>query len=161
MKRTALASFLFAGALLATGVIYQDANIKVTAVENTHYAFHKGPAAGKFKSYSYRFETPGSVLVFMGDSGPSDAVTELAKGADLLVTQTSSFQDRMKTMIENGRWQEMTPAEQARITQQATRNITLEQIGEMATRGGVKTVVLSHLSARADGSDDYTPWAAE
>ena len=67
----------------------------------------------------------------------------------------------MKTMIENGRWQEMTPAEQARITQQATRNITLEQIGEMATRGGVKTVVLSHLSARADGSDDYTPWAAE
>ena len=161
MKRTALASFLFAGALLATGVIYQDANIKVTAVENTHYAFHKGPAAGKFKSYSYRFETPGSVLVFMGDSGPSDAVTELAKGADLLVTQTSSFQDRMKTMIENGRWQAMTPAEQARITQQATRNITLEQIGEMATRGGVKTVVLSHLSARADGSDDYTPWAAE
>ena len=31
----------------------------------------------------------------------------------------------------------------------------------MATRAKVKTVVLSHLSARADGSDDYTPWAAE
>ncbi len=64
-------------------------------------------------------------------------------------------------MIENGRWQAMTPAQQARITQAATRNITLEQIGEMATRAGVKTVVLSHLSARADGSDDYTPWVAE
>lgn len=152
---------MFLGRDVGTGVIYQDANIKVTAVENTHYAFHKGPAAGKFKSYSYRFETPDGVVVFMGDSGPSDAVTELAKGADLLVTQTSSFQDRMKTMIENGRWQAMTPAEQARITQQATRNITLEQIGEMATHAGVKTVVLSHLSERADGSDDYTPWAAE
>jgi ribonuclease BN (tRNA processing enzyme) len=145
----------------APGVIYQDVNIKVTAVENTHYAFHKGSAAGKFKSYSYRFETPDSVVVFMGDSGPSDSVTELAKGADLLVTQTSSFQERMKTMIENGRWQKMTPAEQARIAQQATRNITLEDIGRMATRANVKTVVLSHLSARADGSDDYTPWVEE
>ena len=55
----------------------------------------------------------------------------------------------------------MTPVEQARITEQATRNITLEDIRNMATRANVKTVVLSHLSARADGSDDYTPWAAE
>jgi len=50
----------------------------------------------------------------------------------------------------------MTPAEQARLLAQATRNITLEDIGKMATRANVKTVVLSHLSARADGSDDYT-----
>ena len=148
---------VFLGHDVGTGVIYQDANIKVTAVENTHFAFHKGPAAGKFKSYSYRFETSDRVIVFMGDSGPSDAVTELAKGADLPVTQTSSFQKRMKMMIENGRWQAMTPAEQARITEQATRNITLEDIGKMATRANVKTVVLSHLSARADGTDDYTP----
>jgi ribonuclease BN (tRNA processing enzyme) len=154
-------SQVFVGHDVGTGVIYQDANIKVTAAGNTHFAFHKGPAAGKFKSYSYRFETPDSVIVFMGDSGPSDAVTELAKGADLLVTQTSSFEERMKMMIENGRWQAMTPAEQERIRQQATRNITLEQIGEMATRANVKTVVLSHLSARADGSDDYAPWASE
>src|SRR5215831_5955706 len=52
----------------------------------------------------------------------------------------------------------MTPAEQARLLAQATRNITLEDIGKMATRANVKTVVLSHLSARADGSDDYTSW---
>jgi ribonuclease BN (tRNA processing enzyme) len=64
-------------------------------------------------------------------------------------------------MIDNGRWQAMTPAEQARVTRQATRDITLEDIGKMAERANVRTVVLSHLSARADGSDDYTPWAAE
>ena len=79
---------LFLGHDVGTGVIYQDANVKVTAVENTHFAFHKGPAAGKHKSYSYRFETPDRVIVFTGDTGPSDAVTELAKGADLLVTET-------------------------------------------------------------------------
>ena len=74
--------------MFGTGMIYQDVNIKVTAVENSHFAFHEGPAAGKHKSYSYRFETPDRVIVFTGDTGPSDAVTELARGADLLVTET-------------------------------------------------------------------------
>jgi len=152
---------MFVGHDVGTGVIYRDANIKVTAIENTHYRFHSGSDIGKHKSYAYRFEAPDRVIVFTGDTGPSDAVTELAKGADLLVAQTSSFKDRMQMMIDNGRWQTMTPAEQARLTAQATRNITLDDIGKMATRAGVKTVVLSHLSARADGSDDYTQWAAE
>ncbi len=31
----------------------------------------------------------------------------------------------------------------------------------MAARAGVKTVVLSHLSERADVSNDYAPWPAE
>src|SRR5437588_255820 len=44
---------IFVGHDVGTGVIYQDANIKVTAVENSHFDFHKGgPAAGKHKSYS-------------------------------------------------------------------------------------------------------------
>jgi hypothetical protein len=30
----------------ASGWFYQDANIKVTAVENSHYQFHSGPSAG-------------------------------------------------------------------------------------------------------------------
>jgi ribonuclease BN (tRNA processing enzyme) len=152
---------VFVGHDVGTGLIYQDANIRVRAVENSHFAFHTGADAGKYKSYSYRFDATDRVIVFMGDSGPSEAVTGLATGADVLVTQTSSFQDRMQAMIRNGRWQSMTPAEQERITQQATRNITLQDIGRMATRAKVKAVVLSHLSARADGSDDYSPWAED
>src|SRR6516225_4509451 len=70
------------------GLVYQDANIKVTAVENTHFHFELGtPPYGKYKSYSYRFETPGRVLFFTGDTGPSEAVAELAKGADLYLTE--------------------------------------------------------------------------
>jgi ribonuclease BN (tRNA processing enzyme) len=160
--RTVPIAQVFFGHDVGTGAIYQDANIKVTAVENSHFAFHSGPAAGKYKSYSYRFETPDRVIVFTGDTGASDAVTELAKGADLLVTETSSFQDRMQRMIDNGQWQAMTSAEQAGITRQATQgHMTLDIIGKMAARASVKTAVLSHLSARADGTDDYTPWAAE
>ena len=33
-------------------------------------------------------------------------------------------------------------------------------MNKLAARANVKTVVLSHLSARA-GTDDYTPWAEE
>ena len=47
-----------------------------------------------YKSYSYRFEIPDRVFVFTGDTSPSDAVAELAQGADLLVTETSSCEDR-------------------------------------------------------------------
>ena len=151
---------VFFGHDVGTGVIYQDANIKVTAVENSHFNFHEGPAAGKHKSYAYRFETSDRVIVFTGDTGASDAVTELAKDADLLVTETSSCQGRMQEMREDGRWQAMSSTEQAGITRQMTQgHMSLDEIGEMAARANVKTVVLSHLTHKRDG--DYTPWAAE
>jgi ribonuclease BN (tRNA processing enzyme) len=151
---------IFNGHDVGTGSIYQDTNIKVSAVQNSHFDFHNGPASGKHKSYSYRFETPDRVIVFTGDTGASEAVTELAKNADLLVTETSSFEERMKGMIASGQWQAMTPAEQEGITRQATQgHMTLEIIGKMAARANVKAVVLSHLSPRADGN--YMPWALE
>ncbi|MBI2229814.1 MAG: MBL fold metallo-hydrolase [Deltaproteobacteria bacterium] len=159
--RTVPIAEVFFGHDVGTGLIYQDANIKVTAIENTHFDFHKGPASSKHKSYSYRFETPDRVILFTGDTGPSGAVTELAKGADLLVTETSSCEDRKQAMIKDGRWQAMTPAEQAGIMRQATQgHMTLDDIGSMATRANVKTVVLSHLTQRV-GTDDYAPWAEE
>lgn len=152
---------VFCGHDKGTGMIYQDDNIKVTAVENTHFSFHKGAAAGKHKSYSYRFETPDRMIVFTGDTGPSAAVTALALNADLLVTETSSCEDRKQAMIEDGRWQAMTPAEQVGIMQQATQgHMSLETIGKMAAQAKVKSVVLSHLTQRY-GPTDYTPWAEE
>ena len=89
---------MFFGHDVGTGVIYQDDNIKVTAVEIAHFKFHQaGSAVGKYKSYSYRFDTPDRVVVFTGDTGPSDQVTDLAKGADLLVSEVNSVEDRETT----------------------------------------------------------------
>jgi len=149
---------VFFGHDVGDGMVYQDANIKVTAAENSHYKFHTGANVAKYKSYAYRFESSDRVVVFTGDTGPSDAVTELAKDADLLITPSSSFKDRMQSLIDSGAWQAMTSAEQARVLAQAKRNITLEDIGKMATRANVKTVVLSHSIARADSG---APWVAE
>jgi len=160
--RTMPIAQVFFGHDVGTGVIFDDANIKVTAVENTHFLFHDGgPAAGKHKSYSYRFETSDRVIVITGDTGPNDAVTELARDADLLVAEANSVEDRKQGMIDSGAWQAMTPVEQARIMRQATEgHLTLADIGTMATRANVKTVVLTHLTSRA-GTDDYAPWAVE
>jgi ribonuclease BN (tRNA processing enzyme) len=149
-----IAQILF-GHDVGTGVIYQDANIKVTAVENSHFAFHSGPAAGKYKSYSYRFETPDRVVLFTGDTGASDAVNKLAKGADLLLTETVSVQDRIELMTKDGRWQAMSSEERAGFMRQATQgHLTPELIGKMASEGSVKTVVLTHLTYKPD--NDYT-----
>ena len=85
----------------APGWYIQDANIKVTARRKQPFDLYKNTAAAKHRSYSYRFETPDRVIVFTGDTGASDAVTELARGADLLVTETASFEDRMRLMIRD------------------------------------------------------------
>jgi ribonuclease BN (tRNA processing enzyme) len=149
---------VFFGHDVGIGKIYQDSNVTVTAVENSHYQFHSGSDVGKHKSYAYRFEAPDRVVVFTGDTGSSDAVTSLAKGADLLVTPTSSFKERMDLMIKTGRWQTMTPAEQERLLAQAKRNITLEDIGKMGARATVKTIVLSHSNV---GTENGAQWVAE
>jgi ribonuclease BN (tRNA processing enzyme) len=171
---------LFFGHDVGTGVIYKDANITVTAIENTHFDFQKVPAsagpnaarpnaarpnaarpnAARPKSYSYRFDTPGRVIVFTGDTGPTEALVELAKGADLLVSEANSIEERMQDLTKSGQWQVMTPDEQARIKRQmAEGHLSTDDVGTMATRAGVKTVVLTHLTWKAD--DDYSTWANE
>jgi ribonuclease BN (tRNA processing enzyme) len=66
----------------------------------------------------------------------------------------------MQLLIKSGQWQVMTPDEQVRIKQQmAEGHLSPDVIGKMAARAGVKTVVLTHLTAKPD--DDYTPWANE
>ena len=151
---------LFFGHDVDPGLVYQDANIKVTAIENTHFAFHKGAAAGKHKSYSYRFETPGRIIVFTGDSGPNEALTELARGADVLVSEANSIEERMRDLLRSGQWQVMTPEEQERIKRQMTQgHLSTADVGEMAAQAGVKTVILTHVTFKTD--DDYTAWIAD
>jgi ribonuclease BN (tRNA processing enzyme) len=151
---------LFFGHDVDPEMVYQDANIKVTAMENTHFGFHKGAAAGKHKSYSYRFETPDRVIVFTSDTGFFAGLVEFAKGADLLVAEANSIEQRMQDLIRSGQWQVMTTEEQARIRQQmAEGHLSPEDVGKLAEGAAVKSVVLSHLTWKAD--DDYSGWADE
>jgi ribonuclease BN (tRNA processing enzyme) len=154
---------MFHGHDVSPGVIYQDANVKVTAVENTHFNFKPGdPAYGKYKSYSYRFDTPGRVVFFTGDTGPSDAVTDLAKGADLYVTETTSPEEVVEMYKKNGTWQSKTAGEQEGFLRHMhEEHVTPEDIGKMAAKAGVKAVVMSHLGPTVDPHDNYARYVDE
>jgi ribonuclease BN (tRNA processing enzyme) len=155
--RTVHPTKIFFGHDTGTGVIYEDANVKVTATENSHFNFRAGsPAYGRYKSYSYRFETADRIVVFSGDTGPSAALDELAKGADLLVTEVISVEEWKEQQIKNGRWQSMTPEQQARaLRREVEEHITPDEIGKMATRANVNTIVLSHFLPATDPKDGY------
>jgi ribonuclease BN (tRNA processing enzyme) len=158
------ASKVFSGHDTGVGMIFQDENVKVTAVENSHFHFPPGsPGYGKYKSYSYRFDAADRSVVFTGDTGPSDAVAELAKGADLLISEVTVSPDEYRErQISLGRWQLMTPEQQANFMRhQREEHLFPDELGKLAARAGVKTVVLTHITATGNPNDDYLRLAEE
>ena len=145
------------------GMIFQDTNVRVTAVENTHFHFPPGsPGFGKYTSYAYRFDAPDRSIVFTGDTGPSDAVTALARGADLLVSEVTSVEEAKEARVKNGQWANMSPSEQAGyLRHMVEEHITTDEVGKMAERAGVKTVILTHLPATTDFKDEYKRFAEQ
>lgn len=129
------------------GVVFRDDKIRVIAAENSHYALMTRPQREAFKSYAYRIETPHGVIVFTGDTGPSDAVARLAKGADVLVAEASSRdrEDRdrfIRSMAARNHWSpKRAKAFQAHFI---SEHLDTDNIGELATKAGVKAVMLYH-----------------
>jgi ribonuclease BN (tRNA processing enzyme) len=153
----------FKGHDVNAGVIYQDANIKVTAVENTHFKFAPGtPPYGKYKSFSYRFDTPDRSFLFTGDTGWSDAVVDLAKGADVLVTEVTEVEDVIALMKRNGNWQDKTQSEQEGwIRHMHEEHVSPAEVGKMGAKAGVKTIVMTHFGPSLNPNDDYQRFAEE
>ncbi len=161
--RTIMPSKVFSGHDKGDGLVFQDGNIKVTAVENTHFHFTPGsPGYGKYKSYAYRFDTADRSIVFTGDTGPSDAVAKLAKGADLLVSEVNSVEEWKQQQIKNGRWQAMTAtAREGSLRHMVEEHLSPDQVGARAASAGVKAVVLTHLPNTNDPQDGYARFADE
>lgn len=129
------------------GLVYQDDKIRVLAAENTHYALIPANFRTQMKSYSYRFETPHGVIVFTGDTGPSDSVTQLAKGADVLVAEVldlSAMTKFVHALAANNHW----PPEHlnAMMAHMKFELLDREEVGELASKAQVKSVVLYHLA---------------
>ena len=155
--RTARPEDIIRAHVLGTGAVFRDGNVSVDAVENSHFHFAPGsPAYGRYRSYSYRFAARDRTIVFTGDTGPSDAVTELAKGADLLVAEVLDPDQARDTRVKNGDWARMSPVQQeAFMHHMREEHLTPEDVGDMATRAGVKAVVLTHILTGPDSTDDY------
>lgn len=127
------------------GLVYQDDKIRVTAAENSHYALMPASDRQELKSYSYRFETPHGVVVFTGDTGPSDAVVQLASRADVLVAEVedagalSTFVEKMATA---NHWPPQRAA--ALMTHMREEHLDEAEVGRMAANARAKSVILYH-----------------
>jgi len=87
-----------------SGAVYQDANVRVSAVENSHFNFAPDtPGYGKYRSYSYRFETPGRVVVFTGEltTMTRDAAKARAEALGAKVTDSVSKKTSLVVVGEN------------------------------------------------------------
>ena len=130
----------------------------VTAAENTHYSFPRGSDMDKrFDSLSFRFDLPGRSIVYTGDTGPSDAVTALAKGADILVSELidADVAGSVAPPPANAPEAEKTVSEVMK-EHLATHHLTPAQVGKMASDAKVGRVVITHLvpSRKPDVSID-------
>ncbi len=130
---------------IGEGVVYQDDRIRVVAVENTHYALMPESSRATMKSYAYRFETPHGTIVFTGDTGPSEAVTRLAGGADVLVSEVQNsvaIGEFVDSMAQKNHW---SPARRNTFEAHMTKeHLDIREVGQMAANAGVKAVLLYH-----------------
>lgn len=126
--------------------VYRDKVVTVRAVENSHYStMHLAKTGhGIDRSYSYRFDLPDRSIVFTGDTGPSRAVEELARGADLLVSEVIDL-DALKASLRK-RQAATGIDQQPLIDHMALEHLTPGNVGKLAAAAGVKMVVLSHIA---------------
>jgi ribonuclease BN (tRNA processing enzyme) len=119
--------------------VYADEHVKVIADDNHHFRFGAESPAATNRSYALRFEAGGKVIVFTGDTGPDARVDALAKGADVLIAEMASYKDRT-----------MVPPQIVKHMDE--EHLSPTEVGKLAARAGVKTLVLSHIGIV--GEDD-------
>ena len=128
------------------GIVYRDDKIQITAAENSHYALMPAQFRAYFKSYSYRIQTPHGVVVFTGDTGPSDAVAKLAMGADVLVAEVEQSLGELRGFIDQMAAQNHWPParKQQFAAHMEKEHLTVDSLGELAAKAQVQSVLFYH-----------------
>ncbi|MFK8031890.1 MAG: MBL fold metallo-hydrolase [Gammaproteobacteria bacterium] len=120
--------------------------LTVTAAENSHFAIPQSSGTPeKAKSLSFRFDMSDRSIAFTGDTGPSRNVEELAKGADLLVSEMMDI----PAVLDRVRRQSPYLPEKALANIEwhfRAHHITPEQVGELAAAANVGAVVITHIA---------------
>src|SRR3954467_4802655 len=112
------------------GLVMQDENVKVTAALVNH-----PPVVPAF---AYRFETSDRSIVISGDTTPTESLIELAAGADVLVHEALFVPgvERLAARVPNA---------SALKKSILSHHTAAADAGRVASKAGVKTLVLSHL----------------
>jgi ribonuclease BN (tRNA processing enzyme) len=104
------------------GVVYQDANVKVTAFATAH----------TMESFGYRFDTADRSIVLSGDTTPTQATIDACNGCDVLVHEVLTHD-----------WLSRRPDF---VAYAARYHTTTTQLAELATKAKPKLLVLYHAS---------------
>ncbi len=119
------------------GEVIQGDGWRCTAIEVEHG--YVKPALG------FKFEEDRKTVVISGDTGPSEALIEAARGADILVHELmTAMPDRC---TKHGPGAENLTVFQRRIAESHT---CIHEIGDIAKRAEVGQLVLSHLPPHPD-----------
>jgi ribonuclease BN (tRNA processing enzyme) len=124
--------------------------VPVRAVANTHYlSDSNAPSPAHGQSLSLRFELPGRSVVLTGDTGPSEPVIALARGADVLVSSILDL-DAAVAAIRASRPNAPTAFFNAARAHFAQHHLSAEAAGRLAQSAGVKRVVFTHIGITPD-----------
>jgi ribonuclease BN (tRNA processing enzyme) len=124
--------------------------VAVKAVANTHYiSGNNVPDSPQSLSLSLRFELPGRSVVLTGDTGPSDALTALARNADVLVSSVLDL-DAAVVAIRNSRPNAPPAFFETARSHFAQHHLSPQAAGQLAQAAGVKRIVFTHIGITPD-----------
>lgn len=131
--------------VIKEGLVYQDQNMKVSAVSVPHPPFDKGQA------FAFKFEVGGKNIVLSGDTNYSADLAKFAKDADVFISEVVHVEgvQRLADRIGNG-----SKLAEAIIS----HRVTAEDVGRMASDAKVKKVVLSHFVPADDPTLTAEHW---
>jgi ribonuclease BN (tRNA processing enzyme) len=118
------------------GLVFKTDDYRVTAAEGIHTTY----------DLAYRFDHGGQSVVFTGDTYPSEAIAELARGADAL------FHD-CNLAPSARRWFERSEGGLTVWASLQGHHSTPENAGRIAQRASVKKLVLIHLQPTAEAEE--------
>ena len=112
--------------------VYEDENVQVRAILVPH--------PPTFPSFAYRFDSADGSVVFSGDTTVSANLVKLAQGADVLVHEVID-----PVWVESRFERPLDAMQRASIHHLLSSHTSIEQVGAVAERAGVETLVLNHF----------------
>ena len=147
---------------LGDGDVVSLEGFTVTARENSHFSLPEGDtSAPEGVSLSYRFDLDDRSIVYTGDTGPSDALVELAQRADLLVSEmidVDAVLAAMRPPGARGRAAGAAPAQTGFDWHMRAHHMTPAQVGALAERAAVVRLVITHYAPNPTSADQVRAW---
>lgn len=112
--------------------VYEDENVQVRAILVPH--------PPTFPSFAYRFDSADGSIVFSGDTTVSANLVTLARGADVLVHEVID-----PAWVESRFERPPDAMQRASIHHLLSSHTSIEQVGAVAERAAVGTLVLNHF----------------